>query len=396
MELTPKQQTIELIKSATRILLVTHVNPDGDGIGSVLALGGALQKLGKTVTIACSGDIPGTLKFLTGIDSVDTQFAATKNLVITLSTKHATVEKLGYKKDPVANELRIIVTPKESGEFTADDVRIEAGAVRYDLIVVCDTPVVDRLGPLYDDNTQLFYETPVINIDHHPGNDYFGKVNWIDLTATSAAEILVSLIESLAREQPLLDAEIATALLTGIVFDTNSFQNANTTPKSFTVAAQLVAAGARQQEIIKHLFKTKQLSTLRLWGSILARIHDESEQRFVWSTATEADFAKFGAAATETSGVVDELLKTVPNIDFAFLLAERKGGVYGSFRGTEHGKNVSEIAALFGGGGHELAAAFNLPNTTLAKEQDQILAKVRDWQAKHTAAPAAGESGSKN
>ena len=392
MELTPKQQTTELIKSASRILLATHVNPDGDGIGSVLALGSALQKLGKTVTIASAGEIPGTLKFLTGIDTVETQFSASKNLVITLNTAKAEVEKLGYKKDAAAHELRIIITPKNAGAFTADDVRIDAAVAHYDLIVVCDTPVVDRLGALYDDNTQLFYETPVVNIDHHPGNDYFGKVNWIDLTATSAAEILVSLIESLAREQPLLDAEIATALLTGIIFDTNSFQNANTTPKSFTVAAQLVAAGARQQEIIKHLFKTKQLSTLRLWGSILARIHEEPTHRFVWSTATQADLQKFGADSTETGGVIDELLKTVPDIDFALLLAERNRGVYGSFRGTELGKNVSQIAGLFGGGGHELAAAFQLQNTTLAKEQDGILAKIRTWQQEHASASASPES----
>lgn len=391
MELTPKQQTTELIKKATRILLTTHVNPDGDGLGSVIALALALSKLGKAVTIACSGDVPAMFQFLKGIELVQTDFTSSKNLVITLDTSAAEVEKLGYKKVDDGAKLRIIITPK-TGSFTAENVTVEAGAERYDLIIVADTPVIDRLGALYDDNTELFYETPVINIDHHPGNDYFGKVNWIDLTATSAAEILVSLIESLAREQPLLDSDIATALLTGIIFDTGSFQNANTTPKSFTVAAQLVAAGARQQEIIKHLFKTKKLSTLKLWGAILARLQEEPECRFVWSTALTDDFSRFGAAPTETAGVVDELLKTVPGIDFALLLAEKNGGVYGSFRGTEHGKNVAEIAALFGGGGHELAAAFQLTNTTLAAEQGQLLAKIRAWQQEHAGATAPAES----
>lgn len=383
MELTPKQQTIELIKKATRILVATHVNPDGDGLGSVIALALSLKKLGKIVTVACSGEVPAMFSFLSGIGLVETNFKATKNLVITIATRDVGVEKLGYKKVPERNEVTIIVTPKD-GSFRPEDVSVEAGAARSDLIIVCDTPVVDRLGTLYDDNTELFFETPVINIDHHSGNDYFGKVNWIDLTATSSAEILVSLIESLAREQPLLDAEIATALLTGIIADTASFQNANTTPKSFTVAAQLVAAGARQQEIIKHLFKTKQLSTLRLWGAILATLKDESDHRFVWATATAADFEKFGASPTETTGLIDELLKTIPAIDFALLLSEKNGGVYGSFRGTEQGKSVSEIAALFGGGGHELAAAFYRPNTTLVKEQDSIIEKIRTWQAEHT------------
>jgi len=391
MELTPKQQTIELLKKSQKILLATHINPDGDGLGSVIALALALKKLKKDVTVAAAGDIANRYKFLTGIDLVNSNFASVKNLVITIDTSKADIEKLGYKKAEAEKKLRIIVTPKSGGSFAPTDVTVDAGSQHFDLIVVVDTPVTDRLGALYDDNTELFYSTPVINIDHHPGNDYFGKVNWIDLTATSAAEILVSLIESLARETPLLDSEIATALLTGIISDTGSFQHANTTPKSFTVAAQLVAAGARQQEIIKHLFKTKPLTTLKLWGSILSNLHEEPESRFVWSAATMQDFQKFGAEPTETGTVVDELLKTVPNIDFALLLGERQGGVYGSFRGTEQGKNVSDIAKLFGGGGHDLAAAFFLPDTTLAKAQDDVIRKIRAFQKENTAQIAATE-----
>ena len=390
MELTPKQQTTELIKKSQKILITTHVNPDGDGLGSVIALALSLKKLKKDVTVACSGDVSSMYQFLNGIELVDTKFAGTKNLVITLDTASVEVEKLGYKKLEAEKKLRIIITPK-AGNFTAENVSVEAGSYHYDLIVVLDTPVVDRLGSLYDDNTELFYETPVVNIDHHPGNDYFGKVNWIDLTATSTAEILVSLIESLARETPLLDSEIATALLTGIIGDTGSFQNANTTPKSFTVAAQLVAAGARQQEIIKHLFKTKPLSTLKLWGVILGGLQDEAEYRFVWSRATKQDFERFGAETTETGAVVDELLKTVPNIDFALLLTEKADGVNGSLRGTEQGKNVSEIAKLFGGGGHELAAAFHMPNVTLESVESDILLKIRTWQKEHPNSPKANE-----
>ena len=383
MELTPKQQTTELIKKSQKILITTHVNPDGDGLGSVIALALSLKKLKKDITIACSGDVPAMFQFLNGIEMVDTKFSGTKNLIITLDTSSVEVEKLGYKKVEGENKLRIIITPK-AGNFTPENVAIEAGSYRYDLLIVLDTPVVDRLGSLYDDNTELFYETPVVNIDHHPGNDYFGKVNWIDLTATSTAEVLVSLIESLARETPILDSEIATALLTGIISDTGSFQHANTTPKSFTVAAQLVAAGARQQEIIKHLFKTKPLSTLKLWGAILAGLKDESEYRFVWSKATAQDFIRFNAETTETGAVIDELLKTVPNIDFALLLTEKNGAVNGSLRGTEQGKNVSEIAKLFGGGGHEMAAAFHMPNTTLDAVEAEIIQRIRDWQKDHT------------
>jgi phosphoesterase RecJ-like protein len=238
------------------------------------------------------------------------------------------------------------------------------------------------LGPIYNQETELFYETPIVNIDHHAGNDHFGRVNWVELTATSTAEILVAMLESLSREKNLIDPDIATCLLTGITTDTGSFQNGNTTPKSFTVAAQLIAAGARQQEIVQNIFKTKPLSTLKLWGRVLSKIQEDTQDRFVWSSVTAQDMLQEGAEAEETSGVVDELLKTVPGVDFALLLSERKDGVHGSLRGIEKGINVADIAREFSGGGHEVAAAFYLPNTTLLQSETTIINKIKGIQNK--------------
>src|SRR5690606_17299841 len=162
--------------------------------------------------------------------------------------------------------------------------------------------------------------------------------------------------------------------------DTGSFQNSNTTPKSFTVAAQLVAAGARQQEIVQHIYKTKPLSTLKLWGKILGNIREEREARFIYSTVAATDFSAFGAEGSETSGVVDELLKTVPNIDFALLLSEKREGLYGSLRGVNKAVSVADIAKLFGGGGHEMAAAFRIPNGSLADNEREIVSNIRNHQ----------------
>jgi phosphoesterase RecJ-like protein len=191
-------------------------------------------------------------------------------------------------------------------------------------------------------------------------------------------------MESLAREKPLLDEDIATALLTGIITDTGSFQNANTTPKSLTVAAQLVAAGARQQEIIRNIFKTKPLSTLKLWGKVLESVQEDLEHRFIWAKVKHDDFTETGATETETSGVIDELLKSAPNVDFALLLSERQEGLHGSLRAIAQGVDVSAIAKIFGGGGHEAAAAFQLPTSTLALHEQEILAKLRNYQERKT------------
>ncbi len=377
MELTPKQQTIELIRSAKRLLLTTHVNPDGDALGSLLAFSLALKKLDKDVTTICPDPTPDLYSFLPALDEITHELVGVKDFIITLDISHADVEKMGYKRVPEEKKVHLVITPTH-GAFEAKDVTFEEGTAKFDLIIVLDAPNLDRLGPIYDANTSLFYETPLINIDHHASNEHFGKVNWVDLTATSTAEILVALLESLGREKTLLDPDIATALLTGLTTDTGSFQNSSTTPKSFTVAAQLVAAGAKQQEIVRHIYKTKPLTTLKLWGRALAKVKEDKDHRFIWSVISHQDLVETGAGDDEVSGVIDELLKTAPDIKFALLLSERKGGVHGNLRSVEPGVDVAKLAQLFGGGGHEAAAGFDIPNTSLESEEAGILERIRE------------------
>jgi phosphoesterase RecJ-like protein len=236
------------------------------------------------------------------------------------------------------------------------------------------------LGEPCDHDSDVFYETPIINIDHHAGNDHFGKINLVDLTATSTCEILVSIFEALSKDTSLLTPEVATALLTGIITDTNSFQNQNTTPKSLTVAAQLVAANADQQEIIKRIYKTRTLSTLRLWGKVLSNIRDEMNYRFVWSQIQKADFVVTQSTPVDAEGVIDELLKSATGVDFVLLLTEKDDGIHGSLRSVAKGTDVSAIAKLFGGGGHAMAAGFQVEKDNPALNIDKVIGRIRDHQ----------------
>ncbi len=381
MELTPKQQATELIRDASSILLLTHDRPDGDALGSMLALGLVLGKLGKTVEMVVTGAWSQAYSFLPHIDQLRSELTSSNDFIITVDTTETKIDKILYKREG-DTQLRIYITPKGDASLHESQIQFSAGKTSFQVIVVLDCSDTSRIGPLYEQNADLFYELPVVNIDHHPGNDYFGKVNLVDFTATSTAEILVSLIEALGQGKSLLDEDTATCLLTGIMSDTASFQNSNTTPKSFTVAAQLVAAGAHQQEIVRSVFKTKPLSTLRLWGKVLANIQEEKDECFVWSAVSTADIAEAGASAEETSGVIDDLLKSATGADFALLLSEREGMVHGTLRAIDKSVDVSQIAALFDGGGHVAAAAFDMPNTTLADSQQQILFQIRQFQAK--------------
>ncbi|MCX6809259.1 MAG: DHH family phosphoesterase [Candidatus Berkelbacteria bacterium] len=377
MENSPKQQTIELINEAKNILVVSHKNPDGDSLGCLVALKLVLTALEKNVTIACADQPAKMFSFLTEINQLETKIDSSKNLIISLNLDNAEVEKLGYKKNTQENTMDIVISAKE-GNFAEEDVKVKRSGAKFDLIIILDSPNLERLGSLAQP-ADLFYEIPVVNIDHHPANERFGKVNWVELIATSTAEILVSLIEALSKDKNLIDNEVATALLTGLIYDTSSFQNVNTTPKSLTVAAQLVAAGGRQQEIIKHLYKTKSLETLKLWGTILLNVKEDKIHHFLWSSVTKDDIEKAGADESALGGILDELLKSATDVDFALLLSEREGQVHGSLRSIAKGIDVSQIATIFGGGGHEAAAAFRIDGR-LVDSENEILEKIRHFQ----------------
>lgn len=375
MELSPKQQVIERVREAEKILITTHKNPDGDAIGATLALLLFLKKIGKKVTAVTEDPAPDVFNYLPSFNEVSQNFSGTRDFVISVDVSKTKADKIMYKVQD--NKLNIIISPK-NGQFTESSVSFPPGGFNQDLIIVLDSPDLERMGVIYDKNPDIFFETPVINIDHHAGNDHFGQVNLVDLTATSTSEILVSILEALSPEKSPFDEDISTCLLTGIITDTGSFQNANTTPKSLTVSAQMVAAGARRDEIIKRVYKTRSLSTLRLWGRALVNIHDEKADGFVWSSLSKKDFLQVSANENESGGVIDELLKTVSGAQFVLLLSEKAGGVSGSLRAVEKGMDVSKIAKIFGGGGHAMAAGFEISNTTLEESSPMIIQRIKE------------------
>jgi len=377
MELTPKQQVVEALRSSKNFLILTHKNPDGDALGSMLALYLTLRRLEKNVTVVSLDALPSVFSFLPSIDQIEKSFAGSRDFVISVNTSEVSADKIMYKVHE--GRLDVVITPKR-GQFSSGLVSFPKGGFNFDAIVVLDSPDLERVGKLYEENADIFFEVPVINIDHHAGNDHFGKINFIEITATSTAEILVSIIESLTGDPKFFDENIATNLLTGIITDTNSFQNTNTTPKSLTVAAQLVALGGRQQEIIKNIYKTKSLSTLKLWGRGLSNLHEEKEYSFIWSTVSKNDYLETGALADESSGLIDELLKTASGVEFALLLSEQDGDVHGSLRATGPTHDVREIATLFDGGGHSAAAGFQINDTTLEESKDKIINKIKSFQ----------------
>ncbi|MFH1546669.1 MAG: DHH family phosphoesterase [Patescibacteria group bacterium] len=379
--MTPLQQTVNLVKKSEKILILTHQNPDGDAVGSALALLLALRKLEKNAVAAAADPVPQLLDFLPALENIETSIAGASDLVISLPLGSRSSAEVFHKTEE--GILKIFIRPVGGAPFTSDEAEFTVGETDVDLIVCVDVPDLPQLGKLFEANPNLFYEIPVVNIDHHASNTGFGQVNFVDTTAASSSELVLRLIHSLESEEnkKLLDEDIATLVLTGIITDTGSFQNANTTPRSFEVSADLIEAGARQQEIIHHVYKTKQLTTLKLWGRVLSKIEFDSPHRIVWSTVSENDFREVGAVAAETEGLIDELMSNAPGAEVVLLLKQKGDLVSGSLRTTTPAVSASEIAGIFGGGGHLRAAGFKIPNSKVESSVAEILAKIQRFQA---------------
>ncbi len=372
-----KQQAVDLIKKSKNILVVTHVRPDGDAVASVLATKLILEKMGKVVDAVIPDELKDSYGFLPRFNDISKEVKAQRDLIVNISSPNGKIGKIGYNKKEDGS-IDLIVSPSE-GELKKEHVSFSSGGYSYDLIIALDTPSLDRISEAYEKNKKLFEEIAIINIDHHSTNNYFGAVNLFDETATSVCEILVSLVEALDKN--LMNEEVATLLLAGIISDTNRFQNLNTTPKSLTVSAQLIAAGARRSEIIKNLYKTLPVSTLRVWGKVLSNIKEDKESRIVWSTLSLREIEDSNSKESDVGGdVLNELLSTAPGAKVILLLVERKGGlITGGMRTSDENVDLDKLALLLGGGGHKQASGFKIEGLSLAEAEREALNKIKGY-----------------
>lgn len=361
MALSPSelQAATKAIEQAQRLLIIPHANVDPDGLSSALACHSVFRALGKDCTVICPDTLPDALSFLPNFDQLSTSIASEQEFVITLDCSGGVeIDKLRYAVED--NKVNIIVVPKK-GKLSSKLVSTFDAGGSYDLIVVVDSAELSLLGSFYTENIDTFSAVPILNIDHHISNTRFGQVQLIDATCASATEVLYSWFMANPKWKEFVTSDVATLLLTGLITDTRSFQNPNTTPKSLEVAANLLDLGARQQEIIQHIYKTKPLSTLKIWGRALNRIQVDPDARIVWSAVGKDDLQEMGATSKETAGILDELISTVPDADVYVLFTEvEDGGFKASMRsGTAIDVNIV-AGRLFGGGGHARASGFKM------------------------------------
>lgn len=347
------------IEDHHRILVLPHANVDPDGIASALACYSILKAIGKDVTVLCPDTPPESLSFLPGFEKFTTHVEESQNFIITVNLENGIeIDKLRYSVED--HKVNIIVVPKQ-GRIRPERVSFGEGEQRYDLILAVDTADLALFGSVYSEHVDLFSSVPILNVDHHISNTRYGQVHLIDPTAASATEVLYQWFTQVPSFASGITPDVATLLLTGLITDTRSFQNPNTTPRSLEIAAELLERGARQQEIIQHIYKTKPLSTLKIWGRALNRIQIDPTARIVWSAVSREDLAEMGAESRETHGILDELISTIPDADVHVLFTELEGGGLKASMRSSSSIDSSRLAAeIYDGGGHARAAGFRV------------------------------------
>ena len=300
------QAVADAVRSHDRFLLVTHENPDGDALGSLLATKLALDSLGKDSEMYLYGDAP-------------------------LPREYAFMPLDGLRREPPADAAERV-------------------------LVALDCANEQRLGP----DTGLLGRAPLtLDIDHHHDNSRFGDVNLVVGHASSTGEVLRDLFAELDVE---LTPEIAEALYIAVVTDTGRFQYTNTTPKALRLAAELVEAGADVHRVFQGVYESVEFAKLKLLARALERAQVYEGGRLVVSHLLRSDFTELSAAEAYSEGIID-YLRAVEGAEMAALIREpprREGPLRRvSLRASNDELDVSAIARKSNGGGHRQAAGFS-------------------------------------
>lgn len=313
------KEAASAILDARRIRIGTHVNPDGDTLGSGLALALALRRLRKKVEILCQDPVPVNLTFLPG------------------------------------------------SELVRPDTTIRTP----DLGVLVDLEGLSRVGKL-----QPLFEglERVVTIDHHIPEKMVGDVRVIEPDAASTSELVYRVLRQMGVE---IDGRIATCLLTGLVTDTGGFRFAATRPKHLELAAKLMRDGADISRIYEEAYENRSFGAQRLLGRALAALKHSKDGRVVWTSIRCTDFKETGSADEDTDGIVNHV-RMVTGADVGLLFREtRRGRVRVSLR-SRADVNVAEIAKRMGGGGHKNAAGCSF-ESPLEPAIKKVLAEVKKW-----------------
>ncbi len=313
---------VELVRRQQRILLTTHIRPDADGLGSMRGLAEVLEQQGKQVRMVVASVFPNRYDFLNA---------------------DGRIERFQLP-----------------GTQWAD----------ADAIFVLDTGTWNQLGDF--GSFLAKQDRPKVVIDHHPSQDDLKALRLVDVTAEATGRLTFEAIQALGGR---LTPTVADALFAAVAMDTGWFRHSNATTATFTLAAELVKAGARPEALYELLFERNTLGRLKLMGLALSRLTVEADGRIAHTEILRSDYAATGALPQDTEDLVN-FTRSVAGVEVGlFFMEQPRGGVKVSFRSRAR-VDVRRVAEQFGGGGHRLASGA-VVEASLEEARNRVLSAVR-------------------
>lgn len=311
------RQIAQLIRDQNDFLIIGHLRPDGDCLGSCLGLYEGLLALGKKVRFYTAGPLPDTFAYLANFNAIETEYPAGESFGAVLCVD------------------------------TADENRVYPGWQPSGLVAV---------------------------IDHHISNTRYGSINWVDGAATAAAEQIYHLLTALGVE---ITPSIATSLYTGIMTDSGGFRFGNTTGKTFAVASDLVTRGAQPSKIAEAVWSSRSPAAVKISALVLSTVNYEFDGRLAWNEITQQTLRDAGATDEDAEGLSGEM-RTISGVEVAILLSESAEGQCRIGFRSRGDVNVSALAALLGGGGHRSASGATIAEDYLSARK-RALEVIRDY-----------------
>ncbi|GIP33115.1 bifunctional oligoribonuclease/PAP phosphatase NrnA [Paenibacillus sp. J2TS4] len=311
----PLEAAAQFIRNHDRFLVVSHLNPDGDAIGSTLAVGWMLEHMNKTFQMVNEDPIPPKYNFLWGSDQVG-----------------------------LISEM-----PEEE---------------RFDAIISLDCADIRRMGPLHN---RIHPDTPLLNIDHHATNEGFGSCVWIEAEAAATAELLYDLVNEL---QIPWTTDLANCIYTGLLTDTGGFRYSNASPKVLLIASEMLGYGVKGSELANVLLEKMTYAHLVLLQKSLAKLSFAYDRKIAWISVTVEDTAEAQAVNEDMEGLVN-YPRNIEGVEVGLLFKEIDNGTFKVSLRSNGKVDVARIAKSFGGGGHTLAAG-----CTLHGDLDQVTSQL--------------------
>jgi nanoRNase/pAp phosphatase (c-di-AMP/oligoRNAs hydrolase) len=367
--LSPQEQFFRQIDSANRLAIVFNQNWSGDSLATALALKALLAKLGKPADIA--GDTAkksDLFNFLPDFASLQAGLAPAGEFVISLDLTKTKTKDLKYRLN--TDKLEIVVTP-EHGSFSLADLTGRAGGWPYDAVIMINCAELTEAGSVFQNWSELFYQTPLINIDTQSANDHYGQINLTDTQATSSAEIVWQLFKA---ETSLIDEDIATLLLAGIISATNNFTVSRLSPQTLAAASELLKLGARREEIIDRLYRQKSLGVLKLWGAGLAGLTLNANQKIAWTVFDYATIKEAKVKRHDLISLIQDLIANLPSVEAVILFIDKGSETTALIYSLGH-QDASALSAPWQGIGDKKLAQISI-NEPVNIAKDLVLSKL--------------------